>query len=121
MHRPHTMTTAELRALRESLGLSLRAFAAAVGVGERTVDRWERGDSRPARRHVARIEALCAYTEAAVERLTGQAVILTYRTTAEFHDAEPPEGWVLPASWHRQVAWRAAQETGAVIRYRARQ
>lgn len=118
MHRPHTMTPAELRALRESMGLTVRALAAAVGVGERAVDRWERGHSRPARRHAARLEGLRAYTDAAVESLSTEDPILTYRTTEEFHAAEPPGEWVLPASWHRMVAWRAAQDTGAVIRYR---
>src|SRR2546423_14637877 len=36
----------ETRALREALRMSIRAFAGHLGVNERTVTKWEAGDSR---------------------------------------------------------------------------
>lgn len=112
------MTPAELCCLREDeLGMSVRAFAAALGKDTSTVWRWETGPRPPSRRNAARIEALLDYTDAVVDRLAEQAPIVTYATVEAFRSAEDTGGWVLPVEWHRMAAWRAAERSGARIVY----
>ena len=41
------MTGDEIKALRHRLGLSQAVFARMLGVGLRTAQRWESGESRP--------------------------------------------------------------------------
>jgi DNA-binding transcriptional regulator YiaG len=41
------VTPREIRELREKFNLTRQKFAIAIGVGERTVARWEGGDSVP--------------------------------------------------------------------------
>ena len=47
-----------VRDLREKLGLTQEEFAALVGATARTVGRWERGESKPTRFAIDRMEAL---------------------------------------------------------------
>lgn len=53
-----TWTPGEILALRERLGLSSREMARRLGVSEKTVIRWERGERRPARRCRWRLRVL---------------------------------------------------------------
>lgn len=119
------MSPAELLCLRGSLGLTLKAFAAAVGVDSSTVFAWE-GDpkriSKPQKISEANARAVAAlveYTDRAVADLAaahgpGNPIVI-YSTDKQYRAA----GGVLSAAWHRMVARRAAAECGARIVYRA--
>jgi DNA-binding transcriptional regulator YiaG len=48
---------AEIRARREALGITAQELAARVGVSERSVYSWERGDCAVSPKHVDRLEA----------------------------------------------------------------
>ncbi|MEU5157282.1 helix-turn-helix transcriptional regulator [Glycomyces sp. NPDC021274] len=114
------MTAAELRCLRELLGLSTRALAAAIGRSERNVARWENGQQRLARDTAEALAELADYTDAAVDALVAAApdTISVYRNDGEFRAHEDTGARVLSAAWHRMVAARAAERIpGAVITY----
>lgn len=112
------MTAAEFRCLREWLGLTTTWTAQRLGVAERTVHRWEAGVMRvPA----GVSDAMLALSEqtydvmnAAVEQLldTTDPAIETYRTDADFREHQPQADW--PASWHRALAARVADEVPGV-------
>jgi len=117
---PLLMTDAELRCLREQLGLSVRDLAKAVNRHERNVHRWENGEQAISRETAEALQSLVAYTDATVNALValgGGEAITTYRNDEAFHEAFDAGALKLPASWHRAVAWRAAQQTGAAITY----
>lgn len=117
---PLIMTAAELRCLRERLGLSTRALAAAIGRSERNVARWENGQQRLARETADALVDLADYTDAAVDALVAAApdTISVYRNDAAFRAHEDTGDRVLSAAWHRMVAARAAERIpGAVITY----
>lgn len=116
------MTDAELRVVREWLGLTTRWLADHLGVAERTVHRWENGASPipdGVRLAVERIEEQTAnVVTAAVATLNDarDAAMLTYRTDADYRAHHPEQPW--PASWHRAVAARIAHEVpGLEIAY----
>lgn len=52
------MTPAEIKALRQRLGLTQEEFARKLGVSFPTVNRWERGHFNPSRLAEARLEQL---------------------------------------------------------------
>jgi DNA-binding transcriptional regulator YiaG len=113
------MTPAELCCLREDeLGMTVRAFAKAIGTNASTVWRWEKGPRPPSKRNAATIAALLDYTDAVVDRVAAAGEpIVTYATDEAFQAGEDTGGWVLPVEWHRMVAWRASERTGARIVY----
>ena len=118
---PLIMTTAELRCLRERLGLTPGALAAAIGRSERNVRRWENGEQRISRDTADAMIALAAFTDAAVDALVeaAPATITVYRDDAAFRALEDTGGRVLSAAWHRMVAVRAAERSpNSVITYR---
>jgi transcriptional regulator with XRE-family HTH domain len=109
------MTPAELRVIREWLGLTGEALGQLVGVQDRTIRRWESGQDRipdGARLDIEHLESLA--TEA-VEALTSQLrdaaeiSTLTYRTNEDFW-AHRPALAQYPASWHRAIIARVAHE-----------
>ena len=53
MSEPSRDFAQQIRALRESQGLSVRALANQLGVSKVTVWKWEKGDSKPRRRLIA--------------------------------------------------------------------
>ncbi len=67
---------ARLRALRETAGITQEGWAAQLGVGRRTVQRWEHGDLAPDEHGEAALLALCAekglFRAYAVGPLSGQ-------------------------------------------------
>lgn len=108
------MSGAELRCLREWLGLTTRWLADRLGVAERSVHRWESGDS-PIPRGVA--DGVLALSEQTYEILNGlieqlldtvDPVVITYRTDADYQAHHPEGDW--PASWHRALCARIADE-----------
>jgi len=124
---PSEMTPAELRCLRESLGMTITELALCVrhprSLNERTVRRWESGPHSISKPNAEAFARLVAYTDdsvhAIVEAHRPGAPITTYWDDEALHQAEPGLWPALPASWHRAVAWRAAQQIpGATIDYR---
>lgn len=103
------MTPAELRCLREYLGLPPVWLAAYLGLAqESTLRRMESGRDIVLPRTAERLRELAERTDAEVAKLIagierdGRAVV-TYRTDADYRAA----GGEFPASWHRAVVSRA--------------
>lgn len=113
-----TMTAAEFQATREALGLTGDWLAGHLGVSARTIRHWEHGKyaipegvyvemhrlAGTARRLVRDLVAAAEETIAGGE----SARITVYRSTEEYHAAEPEA--TMPASWHRAVAWRVREQ-----------
>ncbi|NLG54675.1 MAG: DUF1870 family protein [Rhodococcus sp.] len=119
------MTPAELRVVREHLGLTGDWIADHLQVSPRTVRHWEDGKYPiPDRIRIA-IEQL----EQTTADVVGAGVdayrdipdpatvpLITYRTDADYHTHHPEVSW--PASWHRAVCARIADEVpGLTIDY----
>ncbi len=112
------MTDAEFRIIREYLGLTGDWLAGHLGVNPRAVRRWEQG-LHPipdgVRLHLEDLEQRTAeFIGGIVPQLLDlpDPGILTYRTDAEYHAAHPEIPF--PASWHRAVCARIAQEVPAL-------
>jgi transcriptional regulator with XRE-family HTH domain len=111
-----------LKCLRESLGLTVTALAAATGQAYRTITRWE-DDAHPpiSERSAAALAELVAHTDRVVADLVAThpagSTIIVYpdgkntlpRDLAEYG------GRRLSPAWYRAAAWRAAERTGAKI------
>lgn len=112
------MTPAELRVVREFLGLSPEWLAAHLKVSGRTVRHWEAGKYAIPDGVRLEVENLEAYTGEFVSAVVGQLMdvpdpaVFTYRDDAEYHAAHPEVSF--PASWHRAVIARVAQEVPAL-------
>lgn len=118
------MSPAELRVVREYLGLTTRWVAEHLDVQERTVHRWESGVSPipdGVRLQVEAWEADTARTVTAgvtAAQDLPEPTVATYRTDVDYLHHEPTGGW--SASWHRAVVARIAQEViGLRIQYRS--
>lgn len=108
------MTPAEFKVVREFLGLTGDWLAEHLGVSGRTVRHWEQGKYAIPDGVRLEIEDL--------ERRTGEFIagvveklmdlpdpgVVTYRDDAEYKAAHPDTEF--PASWHRAVVARIAQE-----------
>jgi hypothetical protein len=114
MPEDERMTDAEFRVVREYLGLSGDWLAGHLGVSGRTVRHWEAGKYPIPDGVRLAMEELEART---AEFVTGVITALldlpdpgaiTYRSDAEYHAANPEIPF--PASWHRAVVARVAQE-----------
>lgn len=120
-----TMTAAELRVVREHLGLTGDWLAAHLDVSPRTVRHWEQGKypiPDGVREEIERLEATTADTvTAAVTAYHDSAdptavPLITYRTDTDYRTHHPEIRW--SASWHRAVCARIAQEVpGLTITY----
>ena len=114
MPEDERMTPAELKVVREFLGLSSAALAKYLGVSDRTVRHWEAGKypiPDGVRLEIEKLEAYTAeFVAGVVEKLMDipDPVVVTYRTDEEYHAAHPEIP--LPASWHRAAIARVAQE-----------
>lgn len=119
------MTPAEMKVVREYLGLTTLWLAEHLVVAERTIHRWEAGASRIPDGVRTRIEAL---ETAAAETVTAtvehyehirdptEVPLLTYRTDDDYRTHHPEVTY--PASWHRAIAARVANEVpGLTIVY----
>lgn len=101
------LTAAEVRTLREGLGLTADWLADHLGIQTRTVQRWEAGHNAVA--EFAADELLLLEAQAAeqvtahVEAFTGTRVpaVLAIDDTA-------PDCW--PAGWQRRIAFRVRQQ-----------
>lgn len=105
------MGPAEMKCLRESLGLSTAWLARRWDVAERSVQRWERDRQLPValEEDLERLAVERDQQVAAIVRESGNAPILVPRL-----DREGDE-W--PAEWHRAVALIAQKRTGRRIEF----
>lgn len=112
------MSDAEFRVVREYLGLTPEWVAEHLAVSARTVRHWEAGKYAipdGVREEMEKLEADTTLTiNDVVARLLDlpEAGIVTYRSDAEFHAVHPEV--TFPASWHRAVVARVAQEVPAL-------
>lgn len=121
----NTMTAAELRVVREYLGLTGDWLAEHLHVSPRTVRHWEHGKYAIPDGVRAEIELLETVTAdmvtAGVDAYHDlpdptEMPLTTYRTDADYRGHHPEVAW--PASWHRAVCARIAQEVpGLTIIY----
>ncbi|KIF66309.1 hypothetical protein HY68_36555 [Streptomyces sp. AcH 505] len=115
------LTDAELRTARETLGLTGDHFAKLLRVNPRTVRSWEQGRDAVPGRIRPEVAELREQTDKAVTDLVAayeagdDDTVITYRSDDEYVAANPHGRW--SASWHRQVAARAAAQAGAHIAY----
>lgn len=116
---PADMSPSDLRLLREELGLSVRGLAAALGVTERAIHRWEIEAQQMRQAQADRFADLVEYTDRAVDELVAAHIVgqrlPVYPNNAAYQQAAKAEGHerVLTAQWHRAVVRRAAKQTGA--------
>jgi len=113
MPEDERMTPAELRMVRDYLGLTGDWLAAHLVVDPRTVRHWEAG-KYPIRDGVRlEIERMKELTAQAVHNTAAKLMdvpdpcVVTYRNDAEYEAAHPGAGW--PAGWHRQLLARVAE------------
>lgn len=122
MPEDERMTPAELKIVREFLGLTGDWLANYLGVSPRTVRHWEQGKypiPDGVRLAIEDLEARTAeFVGGCVEKLIDvpDPVVITYRNDVEYHAAHPEVPF--PASWHRAAIARVAQEVpGLSITY----
>lgn len=112
------MTDAEFKVVREFLGLTGDWLAEHLDVAPRTVRNWEQGKypiPDGVRLAIEQLETQTGeFVGGVVEKLMDlpDPGIITYRTDAEYHVAHPEAPF--PASWHRAVVARIAQEVPAL-------
>ncbi|OXN01500.1 helix-turn-helix domain-containing protein [Bifidobacterium vansinderenii] len=106
------MSCAEMKCLRESMGLTTKWLARRWNVSEFSVQRWERNRPLPneLEQDLQKLKTMFDLeVDQAAQTTTGSLIVP--RT-----DAESPAG--LPSAWHRAVAQQAAQRSGVHIIYR---
>lgn len=112
------MTDAEFKTVREFLGLTGDWLAAHLHVDPRTIRHWEAGKypiPDGVRLEIERLEEVTGvFIGSVVEALMDMPDpgVIVYRNDAEYHAAHPEIGF--PASWHRAVVARVAQEVPAL-------
>lgn len=108
------MSGAELRCLREWLGLTTRWVADHLHVAERSVHRWESDAQRVPAGVAAQLLRLSEITYDVLNGLVDQLLDLpdpavwTYRSDDDYRQHHPEQDW--PASWHRALCARLADE-----------
>jgi transcriptional regulator with XRE-family HTH domain len=117
------MTPAEFRVVREFLGLTPEWLAAHLGVSGRTVRHWEQGKYAipdGVRLEIEDVEQRTGeFVSGIIDKLMDlpDPTVITYRDDAEYRAAHPDTPF--PASWHRAVVARVAQEVPALsIRFK---
>ncbi|WP_396902648.1 hypothetical protein [Mycolicibacterium sp.] len=109
------VTPAELRCLREFLGLPPVWLADRLKVRERTLHRWEAAVAPIPDGVATEVENLANDAADIVEQLvqqyeaSGGGELVTYRTDEDYR-AVGELGLVYPASWHRAIAARVAEQ-----------
>lgn len=119
MPEEERMTGIQLKMIREWLGVSGDWLAARLNVTPRTVRHWEAGRNAipdGIRLEVKRMEQLTAQAVAdGIEALPDQPAptVVTYYSDEQYQEHEPDSNW--PASWHRRVVARIAQEVPGLL------
>lgn len=115
------MQPIEFKVVREWLGVSGAWLAGHLKVNPRTVREWEEGRSKIPDGIRAELEHLEAITGRIVtmniEALNdaNEPAVATYRTDEAYWAAEPSDGPRWPATWHRRVVMRIAQEVPGLV------
>ncbi len=118
MPEDERMEPAEFRVVREYLGLSQEWLAGHLGVSRRTIASWEKGQwpiPDGVRLEMEALESVTADNVSfAIDQLMDlpEPTLLTFRTDEQLTAAHPDLGF--PASWHRMLAARVAQEVPAL-------
>lgn len=105
-----TMTSAEFKCLRESMGLTTKWLASRWDVSEFSVQRWERNRTLPVELELD-ISGLKERFDREVARVAdagGDCVLVPRNDRLRTAGA-------MPATWHRMVAQRARERTGVRI------
>lgn len=108
------MSGAELRCLREWLGLTTRWLADHLGVAERSVHRWESGVRDVPQGVADEVLRLSEITYDVLNGLVDHLIdmpdpgVYTYTSDADYRHHHPEVDW--PASWHRALCARLADE-----------
>ena len=108
------MSGAELRCLREWLGLTTRWLADHLGVAERSIHRWEGGVREVPEGVAAEVLRLSEITYDVLNGLVEKLLdvpdpgLYTYRSDEDYREHHPEVDW--PASWHRALCSRLADE-----------
>ncbi len=108
------MTPAEIRSIREHLGLSQEEFADVLNIDVRSVRRWETGQQDIHAGNAAAIRKIVDITATNVRQLVielrGQPhpTLVTYQSDADMW-AHRPALVPFPARWHRIIAARVAE------------
>jgi len=103
-----TLTAAEVRTIREGLGVTAEWFAAQIGVTPRTVQRWESGESeiKP-----SAAEAILTLEADAAEQVAVHLAAFTSSRSMPpvlvVEDMGRVDDW--PPGWLRMVAFRVRQ------------
>lgn len=109
--KPDDMTPAELKTLRESMGLTIKWLAARWHTSEYSVTRWERNRRLPDTLAQDMQTLRREYRKAITEGIAAnEPTIIVPRTDATTHDDKP-------AAWHRSVAQRIREATGCKLVY----
>lgn len=118
MPEDERMTPAEFKVVREYLGMSLKSMGEYLNVTLRTVTHWEQGKYKVPDGVRLAVEDLEKRTTQFVDQIADKLMdlpdptVVTYRDDAEYHAAHPEIPF--PASWHRAVIGRVAQEVPAL-------
>jgi hypothetical protein len=114
MPEDERMTDAEFKVIREFLGLTGDWLAQHLSVNPRTVRAWEQGKYPIPDGVRLEIEVLenrtAAFVTGFIDHVMDEPdpVVVTYRSDEEYHTAHPEVPY--PASWHRALVARIAQE-----------
>lgn len=118
MPEDERMTDAEFRVVREYLGLTGDWLAGHLDVSSRTIRHWEQGKYAipdGVRLEMEDLERRTGeFVSGLIEKLMDipDPVVVTYRDDTQYHAAHPEIQF--PASWHRAVVARIAQEVPAL-------
>lgn len=113
------VTPAELRCLREFLGLPPVWLADRLNVRERTLHRWEAAVIPIPDGVAVEVEALANDAGDIVDALvqqyekSGGGELVTYRTDEDYRSVGDL-GLIYPASWHRAIAARVAEQVSGI-------
>lgn len=114
------MTDAELRVMREGLGMPIRELAAVTGMTESQITDAEHGTTPVPKELQDKIDNILKITEDYIDRLITESksrgFILTYRFNGEMSGQLPEYGY-FGSMWHRACALTAHGETGLPIQY----
>lgn len=122
------MTSAELKTIRESLGLPVPWLARAAGVKDRTVNYWESGRNAVPDDVAKMMTGLVSIADALVaeysrifeaEVIPGNLVLLRYRTDADLWESQPEfMAMNLPTTFHAALLLRVkdiAEKAGVSV------
>lgn len=114
------MTDAELRTLREALGMPIRELASVTKVAEQVITEAEHGNTEVPKELEDKVSSLLKITDQYVDRLINESkergYILTYRFNGEM-SGQLSEYSLFGSMWHRSCAALAHNETGLPVRY----